>query len=104
MNSVRLSNVDAQEVQLQKERHNAVLRILQLILADINHHLQLIQTRNVIGETELENMQKFLQEILSQSKEAKQKYTLLEQNIRVNLEEYQKKATVFKDELRIITD
>jgi hypothetical protein len=91
-------------MQLQRERHSAVLRILQLILSDINHHLQLIQTRNVIGETELENMQKFLQEILSQSKEAKQKYTLLEQNIRVNLDEYQKKTTVFKDELRIITD
>ena len=71
MNSVRLSNVETQETQLQKERHNAVLRILQLILSDINHHLQLIQTRNVIGETELENMQRFLQEILSQSKEAK---------------------------------
>ena len=91
-------------MQLQRERHSAVLRILQLILSDINHHLQLIQTRNVIGETELENMQKFLQEILSQSKEAKQKYTLLEQNIRVNLDEYKKKTTVFKDELRIITD
>ena len=65
MNSVRLSNVETQETQLQKERHNAVLRILQLILSDINHHLQLIQTRNVIGETELENMQRFLQEILS---------------------------------------
>ena len=91
-------------MQLQKERHNAVLRILQLILSDINHHLQLIQTRNTIGETELENMQSFLKEILSQSKEAKQKYVLLEQNIRVNLEEYQKKTTIFKDELRIITD
>ena len=51
-----------------------MLRILQLILSDINHHLQLIESRNHIGEAELQNMQEFLQEILNQSKEAKKKY------------------------------
>ena len=104
MNSARLSNVEQQEKALQEERHHAVLRILQLALADINHHLQLIQSKNAIGEAELQSMQEYLTQILSQSKEAKQKYVMLEQNIRVNLDEYAKKASIFKDELRLITE
>lgn len=104
MDSARLSNVELQEKALQEERHHAVLRILQLALADINHHLQLIQNKNVIGEAELKCMQDYLTQILSQSKEAKQKYVLLEQNIRVNLDEYQKKTSVFRDELKLLRE
>lgn len=60
MDSARLNNVEMQEKTLNKERHQAVLRILQLALADINHHLQLIQSKNAIGEAELRSMQEFL--------------------------------------------
>ena len=39
MDAARLSTLEKQENNLVKERHTLVLRILQLALADVNHHL-----------------------------------------------------------------
>jgi len=45
-----------------------------------------------------------LDQILQLSKEAKERFTELEQRIRQNSQEYQQKSATFKDELRIILD
>lgn len=45
-----LSAVEQAEVQLQQERHQAVLRLLELALADVNHHLTLLDLHGQITE------------------------------------------------------
>ena len=48
MDASRLSTLEQQEQSLVKERHALVLKMLQLALADVNHHLKLAQSRNQI--------------------------------------------------------
>lgn len=47
---VQLSALEEAEIALQSERHEAVLKILELALADVNHHLSLIQLYNKTAE------------------------------------------------------
>jgi len=46
MDASRLSSLEQEERKLVSERHQLVLKMLQLALADVNHHLQLISSRN----------------------------------------------------------
>ena len=48
MDAARLSTLEREERNLVTERHQLVLKMLKLALADVNHHLQLIQMRSQI--------------------------------------------------------
>ena len=43
IDGARLSAIEKAEFELQEERHKAVLMILELALADVNHHLTLLK-------------------------------------------------------------
>ena len=53
MDAARLSSLETQEQTLVEERHQLVLKMLQLALADVNHHLQLEKTRNQLTLTDI---------------------------------------------------
>ena len=78
--------------------------MLQLALADVNHHLHLISNRNKITANDIEQLKQFLDQILQLSKEAKERYTELDQRIRQNSQDFQQKTATFKEELRIILE
>ena len=78
MDAARLSALEKEENNLAKERHTLVLRILQLALADVNHHLQLIQNRNRITQADIVHMQQFHQQIIQLSNTAREQYAELE--------------------------
>ena len=59
-----------------------MLKMLQLALVDVEHHLALINMRTKLTLQDQENLQQFLEQILQLSQEAKERYTELEQRIR----------------------
>lgn len=104
MDASRLNALEQVERSLVNERHQLVLKMLQLALADVNHALHLTSNRNKINANDVAQLQQFLDQILQLSKEAKERFTELEQRIRQNSQEYQQKSATFKEELRIILE
>ena len=53
MDASRLNTLEQVERNLVNERHQLVLKMLQLALADVNHHLHLISNRNKISANDI---------------------------------------------------
>lgn len=52
--------------------------MLQLALADVNHHLALAKSRSQLTLVDIQNLQQFLDQVVQLSKEAKDRYSELQ--------------------------
>ena len=64
MDASRLNTLEKTERNLVSERHQLVLRMLKLALADVTHHLQLVENRNRLTAADIEQLSQFHKHIL----------------------------------------
>jgi DnaJ-domain-containing protein 1 len=72
--NAHLEAVDAAEVELKQERQATVLKVLELVLEDANHHLSMISLSQQTGEFDAKACKEFEDRITKQKETCKTRY------------------------------
>jgi hypothetical protein len=81
IDNAHLEAIEGAEAELRQERHQAVLRILELILDDIHHHLNLISLSQQTSEYDEKACQEFEARLAKEAENARQRYNSVVERI-----------------------
>jgi predicted RNase H-like nuclease (RuvC/YqgF family) len=96
--------VEEKELELQQERHAAVLRILELAISDINHQINIVALYQQSAEYDAKACQEFYDRLAKESAAARERYNSVIARLQEQQQSHSTRITEQKDQLRKLLD